>query len=178
MINLIPPSAEKLIIKEYWLRVLAVWLFLLGTGCLIVASLHLPTYALLRNELTSLREQVANNAAETASFDTGSAALATAMAEAALLRSVGTSSAGHVLDIEALTDIAGSDVVLSSFVFSKTDSTTMVTLIGTARTRAALANFRDAIEADERFADAILPISSLIKDRNIDFTMTVTSTHL
>jgi hypothetical protein len=100
------------------------------------------------------------------------------MAEASLLRSVGTSSAGHVLDIETLTDIAGSEVVLSSFVFSKTDSTTMVTLIGTARTRAALANFRDAIEADERFADAILPISSLIKDRNIDFTMTVTSTHL
>jgi hypothetical protein len=50
--------------------------------------------------------------------------------------------------------------------------------MGTARTRAALANFRDAIEADERFADAILPISSLIKDRNIDFIMTVTSTRL
>lgn len=178
MINLIPPSAEKLIVKEYWLRVLAVWLFLFGTGCLIVASLHLPTYVLVRNELVSLREQVANNAAETASFDTGSAALAMAMEEARLLKSVGTSSAPHTLDMKALTDIAGDQVVLSSFVFSKTDSATTVTLMGTARTRAALANFRDAIEADERFADAILPISSLIKDRNIDFIMTVTSTRL
>ncbi len=175
MINLIPPSAEKLIVKEYWLRVLAVWLFLFGTGCLLVASLHLPTYVLVRNELTSLREQVANNAAGTASFDTGSAALATAMEEAALLRSVGTSSFGYVLDIKTLTNIAGDDVVLSSFNFIKTDGATIVTLTGTARTRAALANFRDVIEIDDRFTDAILPISSLIKDRNIDFTMTVTS---
>lgn len=178
MINLIPPSAEKMIIKEYWLRVTAVWLFLFGTGCLIVASLHLPTYVLVRNELVSLRDQVANNAAETASFDSGSAALATTMEEAALLRSMSTSSASRVADIHALTEIAGGEVNLSSFTFSKVDKVTTITLTGTAKNRSALANFRDAIELDERFSDAILPISSLIKDRNIDFSMTVTSTHL
>lgn len=178
MINLIPPSAEKMLVKEYWLRVLAVWLFLFGTGCLIVASLHLPTYVLVRNELVSLREQVASNAAVTATFDTGSAALTTAMEEADLLASVDTSSANHVRSIEALTAIAGSEVNLTSFVFTRNESNTLITLTGTARTRAALANFRDTIELDERFADPILPISSLIKDRNIDFSMTVISTAL
>ncbi|MFM2339531.1 MAG: hypothetical protein RLZZ360_167 [Candidatus Parcubacteria bacterium] len=178
MTNLIPPSAEKLVIKEYWLRVVAVWLFLFGTGCLIVASLHLPTYVLVRNELTDLRQQVANNAAETASIDTSSAAIQVAMTDATLLLTMGTSSGQHVATIEALTTIAGSDVALSSFSLTVNEKSTQITITGTARTRTALANFRDAIEADDRFTDAILPISSLIKDRNIDFTMTVTSNNL
>lgn len=173
MINLIPPLARAMIVKEYWLRVVGVWLFLLGTGCLLVASLLLPTYMLLRTELLALREQVAANAAETATFDTSSTALATAMAEVRLLQAMSTST--YTTDIAQLTKIAGSNVALESFAFATVDSKTTITITGTATTRAALASFRDAIESDERFVDAILPISSLIKDRDIEFSMTVTS---
>ncbi len=173
MINLIPPRARAMIIKEYWLRVVAVWLFLLGTGCLLVASVLLPTYMLLRTELITLRDQVAANAAETASFDSGSTALATAMAEVRLLQSMSTST--YTTDIARLTEIAGSNVLLQSVEFVARDNKTTITITGTATTRAVLASFRDALEEDERFIDAILPISSLIKDRNIEFSMTLTS---
>jgi hypothetical protein len=173
MINLIPPRARAMIIKEYWLRVVAVWLFLLGTGCLLVASLLLPTYMLLRTELLSLREQVAANLAETATFDSSSTALATAMAEAKLLAAMSTST--YTVDIARLTEIAGNSVTLRSFSFVTVEGKNTITITGTAITRAALASFRDTIEADERFVDAVLPISSLIKDRDIEFSMTVAS---
>jgi hypothetical protein len=173
MINLIPPLARATIIKEYWLRVVGVWLFLLGTGCLLVASLLLPTYMLLRSELISLREQVTANAAKTATFDTSSTALAKAMAEVRLLSTMSTST--YTMDITRLTEIAGNNVAVESFAFVTAENKTTITITGTATTRTALASFRDAIEADERFVDAILPISSLIKDRDIEFSMTVTS---
>ncbi len=175
MINLIPPRARSMIVKEYWLRVLAVWLFLLGTGCLLVASLLLPTYMLLRNDLVSLRDQVAANAAETANFDTSSAALSTAMKEAELLGAMGTTSS-YTKDVARLTSIAGGEVVVRSFSFARVEQTTTITITGVASTRASLATFRDAIEADANFTDAVLPISSLIKDKNLDFTMTLIST--
>jgi hypothetical protein len=173
MINLIPPRARAMIIKEYWLRVVAVWLFLLGTGCLLVASLLLPTYMLLRTELIALRDQVTANAAQTATFDSSSTALATAMAEAKLLQSMSTST--YTADIARLTELAGNNVSLTSFAFTTVDGKIGITITGTAISRAALASFRDTIEGDERFVDAILPISSLIKDRDIEFSMTVTS---
>lgn len=177
MINLIPPRARATIIKEYWLRVVAVWLFLLGTGGLLVASLLLPTYMLLRTELVLLRDQVAGGAAEVANFDSSSASLATAMKEADLLKKMATSSS-YTAAIERLTTIAGPAVTISTFGFARVEQKTTITITGVAATRASLASFRDTIEADANFADAILPISSLIKDKNLDFTMTLTSTSL
>jgi hypothetical protein len=128
---------------------------------------------LLRTELLSLREQVAANMAETATFDSSSTALATAMAEAKLLAAMSTST--YTVDIARLTEIAGGGVTLQSFAFATVEGKSTITITGTAITRTALASFRDSIEADDRFVDAVLPISSLIKDRDIEFSMTVAS---
>ncbi len=176
MINLIPPSARSMVIKEYWLRVVSVWLFLVGTACLLVASLMLPTYVLLQGELVTLRDQVAQNAAESASFDQSSAALTEAMRQATLLRDMATSS--KVALIERINRMAGTMVRVASYDLKSVDGKVHITLIGTADTRTALASFRDAIEADEQFVDTVLPISSLIKDRDLEFTMTLTATTL
>lgn len=174
MINLIPPSARAMVVKEYWLRVAAVWLFLFGTACLLVASLLLPTYMLLRTELIALRDQVAANAAETASIDEGAAALVIAMTDAKTLLAMATSSV--VAQIGEIETLAGSAVTITSYQFETKESEKVVTITGVAANRIALANFRDALEEAAHFADATLPISSLIKDKNIDFTMTLNVT--
>lgn len=172
MINLIPTTARSKIVTEYWLRVVAVWMFLFGTGCLVVASLLLPTYMLLRGELTALRNEVIDNEARVASFSTSAKELAQAMERAQTLLAV---SGTPVTQFDArLNEIAGSAVAIESALFTLGTSTVTITITGIAETRSALATFRDAVEASPEFANTVLPISSLIKDRDLDFTMTIT----
>jgi hypothetical protein len=173
MINLIPPAARGRIIKEYWFRVGAVWLFLFGTGCLLVTSLLLPTYMLLRGELSTLRNEVAANEAMTASFDTSAAELMAAMQQTNRLLGEGEGVSATAYDA-ALLALAGDAVEIQALIFENATTSTKITLSGVAASRSALANFRDAVEASADFSDAVLPISSLIKDRDLDFTMTIT----
>lgn len=173
MINLIPPGARKMVVKEYWLRVCSVWLFLFGTGCLLVASLMLPTYVLLQNELRTLRDLVAQNEAEVVAFDTNAAALNTAMKQTNILLSTPNNNS-YVTYTKELNRLAGEEVAISSLAFERKGTSTAIIIVGVAATRSALANFRDNLEAHESFSDPILPIASLIKDKKLDFSLTVT----
>lgn len=67
--------------------------------------------------------------------------------------------------------------MLTQFIFVQDkDFITDVKLVGNAATRSNLAAFGDAVESHYRFDDAEIPISNLAKDRDINFTMTVTMT--
>jgi len=175
MINLVPPAARAQIIKEYWFRVIAVWMFLLGTGCLVVASLLLPTYMLLRNELTSLRNQVMDNEVKVANFTSSATELRKAMDQTNILLSGQSMVAATAYD-ERLVALAGDSVQINAISFIQSTTSTKIEVSGIAETRTALASFRDAVEAAPEFTDALLPISSLIKDRELDFVLTITGT--
>jgi hypothetical protein len=139
-----------------------------------VASLLLPTYVLLEGELTGLREEVAANTASANTFDTNTTALTAAVAQARLL--IETKSVTPFTLYEAqLTAVAGEAVKLSSIEFIREATTTRVTLSGVADTRIALANFKDNLEAEPLFGNVVLPIASLIRDRDLEFIMTVTA---
>ncbi len=175
MINLIPPAARAKIVKEYWFRVIAVWMFLLGTGCLIVASLLLPTYMLLRSELTTLRNQVMDNEVKVASFSTSAAELTKAMEQTRVLLTGGVMTPATTFD-RALSELAGTAVQINATQFNFSTSSVTIMITGVANTRTDLATFRDVVEGSPLFSNAVLPISSLIKDRDLDFTMTITGT--
>ncbi|MFM2424052.1 MAG: hypothetical protein RLZZ70_441 [Candidatus Parcubacteria bacterium] len=173
MINLIPASARRLIVREYWVRTLAVWMFLLGTGCLVVASLFLPTYVLVANQSAVLEAQVQQNSAESASFDSNAAVLVTAMNQANFLLASTTNTPFSTYETQ-IEKHAGLAISIGNFQFVRVSTTTSITIGGRADNRQVLAAFRDALEADPLFTEAVLPIASLIKDRDIDFTMTIT----
>lgn len=175
MLNLIPPIAKRSVTKEYWTRAVTVIMFLLGTACLIVVSFLLPTYVLVANQLEGLEEQVAAKAASTASFDASAGALGTAMQQAGvLLLDTAVVTAPTEL-INVLTSLAGTAVTLSAISYSVTDGSVTLTISGEAADRQTLASYRDAIEAHSYFLSADLPISSLVKDRDLLFTMTITT---
>jgi hypothetical protein len=175
MLNLIPPIAKRAVTKEYWTRAVTVIMFLLGTGCLIVASFLLPTYVLVANQLAGLEEQVAAKAASTASFDASAGALGTAMFQAGVLLSETAVVTEPTELVTVLTELAGTSVDLSTISYSVSDGVVTLIISGEAVDRQTLASYRDAIEAHEYFATADLPISSLVKDRNLLFTMTITT---
>lgn len=170
MINLIPPSARKGIVREYWVRVLTVWLLLFGTGVFIVAVLLLPTFMLIHGQVTTLGEQMSDTAGMATTFDSSAAQLQAASEQAALLMQVAstTSFSAYAAVIERL---AGTDVKLQTISFTHTPTGGTFKLSGVADTRQTLASFRDALEADAYFREVVLPISALIKDKDLIFSI-------
>ncbi len=173
MINLIPPSAKKSITFEYWKRVTAVWLCLFSTALIILLVFLLPTHIILRSQIAYLEDTVSAGASRVSNYDISATELVEANSQARmLLENAATNTPSDF--ITSLTQYAGSNVALNNFQFVKLTSLPTITLAGLANSRQDLAKFRDAVAADARFAVVDLPISNLIKDKNLLFSMEIT----
>jgi hypothetical protein len=174
MINLIPPSARKSVIREYWLRVISVWLFLFGTGCLIISVFLLPTYMMVHNQTVTLGGQVSATANKTASYDESIATLTKATAQANFLKGAASTTpfSSYLKTVESL---AGTGIALHSVNYAHAAvGGDKITISGTAATREGLATFRDALEAAPEFVTVVLPIASLAQATNVLFSMDIT----
>jgi hypothetical protein len=173
MINLIPPSAKKSIAFEYWKRVIAVWLGLFSTAFIILSVFLLPTHIALRSEIAYLEETVSAGVDRVSTYDISATELITASTQARLLIENQATNTPSDL-IATLSLYAGNNVTLNNFQFAKLTTVPAITVTGLANTRQDLALFRDTIAADERFAIVDLPISNLIKDKDLLFSMEIT----
>lgn len=173
MINLIPPSAKKSIVFEYWKRVIGVWLCLLSLALVILSVFLLPTYIALRSEIIFLEETMTAGVHRVSNYDISATELVTASNQAKqLLENNATTTPSDL--IKVLNQYAGASVALNSFQFTKMESQPAITLSGVADSRLALAQFRDAVTADRHFTTVNLPISNLIKDKDLLFSMEIT----
>jgi len=174
MINLIPPAGRARVVREYWIRVMTVWLFLFGTGCLLVAALLLPTYVLIHAQVNALTASVDTTAEKAATFDSSAAELVAASNQATVLTGEGTTTPSTWF-VEKIELLAGTEVSIRSFDIDRPlTSGGFITIAGEATTRKALADFRDVIAKEGAFAEANLPIGNLIKDRDVLFSMKIT----
>ena len=180
MINLIPPTAKKSIKREYIKRVLTVWLLLFSTGFAIIAVFLLPTFMALLGEISALEETAEAGLARVSQYDISATELTTASNQAKLLLDRATSSSPAEV-IASITNYAGTAVSLTNFQFTNLATIGKLTISGIASTRQDLAIFRDAVSNDDHFSAVDLPISNLIKDKDLLFTMNIsfaTSTRL
>jgi hypothetical protein len=176
MINLIPPSAQKQVTGEYWVRVVSVWLFLLGTAFLTISFLNAPVYVLVQSQLkTFLQEfKLASNQSET--FKSSEAAITKANSIATLLSKSGQATlfSEVIGELEEQAKAEGG-VTISNFNLSRKDGIMApISISGIADSRSVLSQFRDALEKNPRFESAVLPLASLAKDKDIPFSITIT----
>ncbi len=173
MINLIPPVAKKIMARDYLTRVGTAWVFLIGTACIIIALLLLPTYVLIQVKTSLVSEQAKDATEKMASYNVSATELQTANRQAQILLQdpEQTTFSDFIVYLES---VAGSDVVVNEFHFIRTKNAGSAILSGVAKTRQSLADFRDVLEVDNRFVKVDLPISNLIKDRDLPFSMTLT----
>lgn len=173
MINLIPPIVRKSIITEYWVRVFSIWFFIVAVVATAAVLLSLPVYVLVSSQVNVYEQSALEATQRVNEYDLSAGALvrANVMAQKVFeLRGVEKFST-IVTSVEAL---QGSDIVIEGFNFARTDNTLApVEVSGRAATRQALADFREALLAQESVSDVILPISNLAKDRDIDFSLSV-----
>ena len=174
MINLIPQSAKKQIVVEYWLRVLTIWLVLLSIVAVVGGALMFPVYVLVKAQTDVYRESADAAIQKIAVFENVSTDLIKSSQQAKIV--IDASREVPLSDYLSLFGALENDsLLLSGFVINRDkDGVGQVQLSGTAQSRQALADFRDRMLAIEEVEKVDFPISNLAKDKDILFNMVVT----
>lgn len=174
MINLIPPSAKKKLILEYWLRVCSVWALICSIALLIGTSLMVPVYVLINLQVSNLTVSAESASQKIASLKDVSNELNDANQQAKM-----TMESRRFVPLSDYTETFGTlendELKLSRIVLDRAkDGLSPVQMSGEARDRQALAAFRDRLLALPTVASVDLPIANLAKDKDIQFSLTVT----
>ncbi len=173
MVNLLPEVAKQQIVTEYHVRVLSVWLALLTAAFIVLTALLAPVGLLVELQLRAYGETFARVSADNTTYAEAEAAVVAANTLARELDRVDTFAT--LWDVVLLVNTLASEAItIESVSLARTDGVVeSMTVTGVADTRATLAEFRDAIEANERFVSADLPLSNLAKDRDITFSIEI-----
>lgn len=173
MINLIPPDAQKQVKSEYWIRVVSVWMILVGSAFLLVTILLTPVYVLINGQLESFLYEYNQANSESQSFVESETEITEINKIATLLANADeeVTFSNIIIKIEQL---ASSDIQIENFTLSrKGGEISPIVVSGQAGSRFALTEFKDAIEASRIFKSVSLPLSNLAKDTDITFSITI-----
>ncbi len=174
MANLIPPDAKKHVLIEYWIRVASVWM-LLAAGCFLVfAILSIPQYVVVSSQLKVLEvEEAAMQEAGAGEYTIAVAAIDRANDLAKQLNKKSTLIPATEL-LGAVEAAQGSGVTLRTYSYSPKDGVVSeIRVRGSAVDRTSLANFQNALEDSPKFLSAKVPVSNLLRDKNLTFDITV-----
>lgn len=170
MINLLPPTAKKAWASERRLRVFVTFCLLASFVSLAALVASLPTGELLKRHGQSL------------AADEGLAKEVQARAREVEIDLKSTRALIEHLSrpieqkqysalIAEMDDLAGEDAILTHFNFNNKKE---LELNGIATTRASLSAFHARLESHESVKAVELPLSNLVKDTEVPFSITVT----
>jgi hypothetical protein len=173
MINLIPTTVRNAVIKEYWLRVLSVFLFIISVIAGVITILFLPVYVLVSTQVEVYAESAKQAAERVADFDVSAKTLTDANLLAdRILKQKKVENFSTV--IELVESLRPTGVTINVIELSRdVEGMVSIKVDGRAETRNDLASFRDIMLEHESIADVILPISNLAKESDIEFTLAV-----
>lgn len=173
MINLIPPIVRSAIIKEYWVRVVSVGFFVVSIVGIGVSLFALPVYVRVSLQANEYAVSAVEAAARVSEYDLSASSLVRANVMAQKIFEMREDERFYEV-LELLMALQGSGIRIESLDFGRKDGAlTPVLISGEAATRQTLADFRNRLLAEDRIADAVLPISNLAKDRDIQFSISV-----
>ncbi len=174
MINLIPPKAKKDLRLEYWVRVVSVWL-LIWAAALFAGALSLLPVQVLISTQTAVHEDTAEQASEKVTdYASISTTLVQASLQAKYVQEQG--AVGALSDyISRFQSLTNENIRINNISISRGEiGIKPIAISGTADGRQDLASFRDRLLDLEDVVEVDLPISNLAKDKDINFSVTVT----
>jgi len=174
MINLLPKSAKRSLLLEYWIRVVSVWLIVWSIMLLSAAAVLLPTYVLIHSQVEVYEASATTALEKVAVYENVSVVLIQAGQEAGMI--LNEASAPKLsYYIDRINGLRESEITINNINISRNDNgMAPVTIQGVATNRQTLAAFRDRLQADPLVQDVNLPISNLAQDKDIIFSMTIT----
>jgi hypothetical protein len=174
MINLIPEVVRTAIVKEYWVRVVTVAFFMFSAVLVAVVLIASPVYVLITTQVDAYATSANEAAMRVADFDVSSSELVRANQMSAQIAAL--ESETKFMDVVNMVELVPkTGIEISSYSFNRSGGkVSPIQIAGVAETRQTLAAFRDELLKNDRVLDAVLPISNLAKDKDLDFLLTVT----
>lgn len=177
MINLIPPAAKRGMKREYWMRVLVVWLFIGMVVLAVAAVLLVPSLVLVDSQLRAFATQL-----QTAAQAAEQQEALTDMVRDVNTQARAVAALGAVPSLNQYIDrvraVQGPAITISNISIRREEdaSVAQLTLTGTAASRSSLTGFSNALVADPLFSKADVPLENLAANENITFSLTVVVT--
>jgi len=174
MINLIPKSAKKNIVKEYWVRVLSTWLMLWAFAIACGTAILFPSYILVSSQVAAYEESADLASQKVADYESASVSLIQATQQAReIVQQAEVSPMSSYVDL--FMSLQGSSVLIDRLSLAQEGTNILpVRITGTATDRQSLASFRDRMLAHPFITEVDLPISNLANDKDILFSLIVT----
>lgn len=172
MVNLLPQETKRGLVRRYYLRYATLVFVGLATALLIGGTLLIPSYLTSRESANSYERY--RDALEGVVGLKERAAVTTDMArlgERVRIMETYAESALTADLIDAVGEEVTAGISVRSLSFTRTDQGATVTLGGDAATRQALLSFADALRAASAFSEAALPVSQLVAERDIGFSI-------
>jgi len=176
MINLLPISGIKKIISEYRVRLVTTVLVMLAVTMVIASALLFPAYLLASHKRTTILEELSKTGNQNASSQETKDLEKIVKEMDAMLDMLSSKGQKFSISNDILTKTAGfrtGNIKITGMFYDKKDPESTFSLKGTAASRQSLTSFIEMLKKDVAFRDVSLPISDLVKDRNIDFTVMI-----
>jgi len=175
MFTFLPEQYKKDAVREYHFRLAAVYLFLLCIFLLLGAALALPTFALIKaekNALTEERTTLIKNLKENPEVLEKEVGVINEKTDL-LTQSLASKSMLSVID--RILSQTTNGIFIQTFSLKRGGDNGSISLGGMASSRDALVAFSKKLQSEPSFSHTELPVGSFAKNRNIPFTISITS---
>jgi hypothetical protein len=173
MINILPESGRRVAVREYFLRLAAAACALVGMVALCTALMLVPSY--LFASVARDNAQATHPASVDAGVEKGDSALLVRSEREADMLFTFLSAPKESESLAKIIAAAGEDVTLSRLSLSGKGAVMQVS--GKAATRDALLAFSRRLKSLPQVGSADVPISDLVKNTDVPFSVTITFTH-
>jgi Tfp pilus assembly protein PilN len=177
MVNLLPIRARRALIRDYYLRLAALALFLIALVTVLGGLLLVPSFFLAR---ATAQEAARYRAAleETVGLKerAGVAAQVATLSERVRLLDTFAASPATPAIVATLMDAMPRGVTLTALSIARTGTGASLVISGSAGTRDALLSLAASLKSVTTFSGVSLPVSSLVSDADIPFTIGFTYT--
>jgi hypothetical protein len=177
MINLIPNQEKKKKVKDFYFRLLAVFIAMLGFCAVVGAASLMPSYFLSATEGTLVQEKLAAQQNEPPTEADQSLSSITADLDRKLSQVESAEKSRYLVSRRIINEIAVRkmpDIKIVKFTYENgAAGGRKVTILGRAPSRERLLLFRQALEDDTAFQKVELPISNFVKGSNIEFSLSL-----
>ena len=172
MFNLLPHQQRKIIYKEYNSRRIILAVNFLNLTGLIALVLLVPPFFLINLKQTAAREEIKNLEIETPELKNTAALELSALKTTSKLKLLGDAPTLSSLSVwEKVISHKSASIKIKSFNYTNESAGIHVFVSGTANSREALTNFARSLQGEPDFKDVNLPVSSLTRDKDLDFSI-------
>lgn len=177
LMNLVPSDMTDAFRRDYFIRLATVSMLALAALIVIHGILLAPTYIFLETQIEGRQTQLKEIAASlnTTEEQQVNERLGLLESDTTYLKQLGTATSASGA-VTALLGISRPGIHIAGFTFTAPQGSAGVqmTLTGIADTRETLRSYVLALQGVPFISSVDLPVSAYAKDKDIDFTMTLT----